>query len=194
MFPGQAELGESVPQAQCSSGTVFPGHSVPGAQCSGASLFCDTGGRGGVKSWRRQALFQGRHCFCPTPTLGEGVPVKEAGTHSPPCPQYLLRIYSLKESQPGAGADTGALITLGPRFEPTTCRTQVQCSTAGVLTRSGYLLQNENYAYKYCPPKRPTHSWPTPTQGGGRVFPLRAPRISKKAGRHPPPGGGCARH
>ena len=47
------------------------------------------GGRGGVKSWRRQALFQGRHCFCPTPTLGGGGgPVKEAGTHSPPCPQW----------------------------------------------------------------------------------------------------------
>ena len=28
------------------------------------------GGGGGVKSWRRQALFQGTHCFCPTPTLG----------------------------------------------------------------------------------------------------------------------------
>ena len=93
-----------------------------------------------MKSWRRQALFQGRHCFCPTPTLGGGGPVKEAGTHSPPCPQYLLRIYSLKESQPGAGADTGALITLVPGFEPTTCRTQVQCSTARVLTRSGYHL------------------------------------------------------
>ena len=25
-----------------------------------------------MKSWRRQALFQGRHCFCPTPTLGGG--------------------------------------------------------------------------------------------------------------------------
>ena len=56
------------------------------------SLFCDTGGGGGVKSWRRQALFQGRHCFCPTPTLGGGGPVKEAGTHSPPCPQYLPNI------------------------------------------------------------------------------------------------------
>ena len=51
-----------------------------------SSLFCDRGG--GVKSWRWQALFQGRHCFCPTPTLGVGGPVKEAGTHSPPCPQY----------------------------------------------------------------------------------------------------------
>ena len=45
-----------------------------------------------MKSWRRQALFQGRHCFCPTPTLGGGGPVKEAGTHSPPCPQYLPNI------------------------------------------------------------------------------------------------------
>ena len=37
----------------------------------------------------------------------------------------------------------------------------------------------------------PTHSWPTPTGGGGGgVIPLRAPRISKKAGRHPlPPWG-----
>ena len=25
-----------------------------------------------MKSWRRQALFQSRHCFCPTPTLGGG--------------------------------------------------------------------------------------------------------------------------
>ena len=25
-----------------------------------------------MKSWRRQALFQGRHCFCPTPTLDRG--------------------------------------------------------------------------------------------------------------------------
>ena len=25
-----------------------------------------------MKSWRREALFQGRHCFCPTPTLGGG--------------------------------------------------------------------------------------------------------------------------
>ena len=47
-----------------------------------------------MKSWRRQALFQGRHCFCPTPTLGGGgVPVKEAGTHSPPCPQYLPLVH-----------------------------------------------------------------------------------------------------
>ena len=45
-----------------------------------------------MKSWRRQALFKGRHCFCPTPTLGGGGPVKEAGTHSPPCPQYLPNI------------------------------------------------------------------------------------------------------
>ena len=36
------------------------------------SLFCDTGGGGGVKFWMRQAFFQGRHCFCPTPTLGGG--------------------------------------------------------------------------------------------------------------------------
>ena len=51
------------------------------------SLFCDTGGGGGLKSWRRQELFQGRHCFCPTPTRGGGGgPVKEAGAHSPPCP------------------------------------------------------------------------------------------------------------
>ena len=35
-----------------------------------------------MKFWRRQALFQGRHCFCPTPTLGGGGPVNEAGTHS----------------------------------------------------------------------------------------------------------------
>ena len=48
-----------------------------------SSLFCDTGGRGGVKSWRRQALFQGRHCFCPTPTLwGGGVRSRrQAPTH-----------------------------------------------------------------------------------------------------------------
>ena len=37
------------------------------------------------------------------------------------------------------------------------------------------------------PQKIPTHSWSTPTGGGGRVVLLRAPRISKKAGRHPPP-------
>ena len=50
-----------------------------------------------MKSWRRQALFQGRHCFFPTPTLGgRGGSIKEAGTHSPSYPQYQLRIYSLK--------------------------------------------------------------------------------------------------
>ena len=50
-------------------------------------------GGGGLKFWRRQALFQGRHCFCPTPTLeGGGGSVKEAGTHSPPCPQYLPNV------------------------------------------------------------------------------------------------------
>ena len=46
--------------------------SVSPTQGATPSLFCDTGGGGGVKSWRRQALFQGRHCFCPTPTLGGG--------------------------------------------------------------------------------------------------------------------------
>ena len=30
-------------------------------------------GEGGGGSWRRQALFQGRQCFCPTLTLGGGV-------------------------------------------------------------------------------------------------------------------------
>ena len=35
-----------------------------------------------MKSWRRQALFQGRHCFCPTPTLGGGVQSRrQAPTH-----------------------------------------------------------------------------------------------------------------
>ena len=57
------------------------------------AFFVIRGEGGGVKSWRRQALFQGRHCFCPTPTLrGGGGPVKEAGTHAPPCPQYLPNI------------------------------------------------------------------------------------------------------
>ena len=133
----------------------------------GQAFFVIRGGRGGVKSWRRQALFQGRHCFCPTPTLGGGGPVKEAGTHSPPCPQYLLRIYPLKESQPGAGADTGALITLAPGFEPTTCRTQVGCSTARVLRVASYcrmkiLLTN------IVPQKgQPTLGLPPPRGGGG---------------------------
>ena len=44
------------------------------------AFFVIRGGEGGgVKSWRRQALFQGRHCFCPTPTLS-----KKAGRHPPP--------------------------------------------------------------------------------------------------------------
>ena len=36
---------------------------------------------------------------------------------------------------------------------------------------------------------QPTLGLPPP-RGGGWVFPLRAPRISKKAGRHPPLGEG----
>ena len=50
------------------------------------------GGGGGLKSWRRQALFQGRRCFCPTPTPGGRGPAQEAGTHSLPCPQWLPNI------------------------------------------------------------------------------------------------------
>ena len=44
-----------------------------------------------MKSWRRQAIFHGRHCFCPTPTRGGGV-ATEAGTHSTPRPRYLPNI------------------------------------------------------------------------------------------------------
>ena len=44
-------------------------------------FFSYGGGRGGVKSWRRQALFQGRHCFCPTPTLGGGGGSSQGGRH-----------------------------------------------------------------------------------------------------------------
>ena len=39
-----------------------------------------------MKSWRRQALFEGRHCFCPTPTTGGGGGLAgETGIHSTPC-------------------------------------------------------------------------------------------------------------
>ena len=41
---------------------------VDGAQ----SLFCDTGGGGGEILEEAGTFFQGRHCFCPTPTLGGG--------------------------------------------------------------------------------------------------------------------------
>ena len=45
------------------------------------SLFCDTGGGGG--SWRRQALFQGRHCFLsyPYPRGGGVQSRRQAPTH-----------------------------------------------------------------------------------------------------------------
>ena len=69
-----------------------------------------------MKSWRRQALFEGRHCFCPTPTLGGGGS-SQGGRHPLTAlsivPTHLwyiqLRggidisfwIYSLTKSQPG---------------------------------------------------------------------------------------------
>ena len=157
----------------------------------GTSLFCDTGGgKGGGEILEEAGTFSGQALLLSYPYPGGG------GVQSRrQAPQYLLRIYSLKESQPGAGADTGALFTLVPGFGPTTCGTLVQCSTARVLTRSGYQLLRGRMKILLTNivPQKGQLGLPPP-QGGGRVFPLRAPRISKKAGRHPPPGGGCARH
>ena len=41
-----------------------------GGGCTRPSLFCDTGG--GREILEQAGTFQGRHCFCPTPTLGGG--------------------------------------------------------------------------------------------------------------------------
>ena len=54
------------------------------------SLFFDGGG-GGAEILEEAAFFQGRHCFVLLQPGGGG-PVKEAGTHSQPCPQYLPNI------------------------------------------------------------------------------------------------------
>ena len=45
-----------------------------------------------LKSWRRHFFTAGTAFVPPLPSGGGGVPVKEAGTHSPPCPQYLPNI------------------------------------------------------------------------------------------------------
>ena len=153
------------------------------------AFFVIRGGEGGGEILEEAGTFSGQALLLSYPYPGGGGS-SQGGRH----PLTALVHSTYFESIPSKNLSLALALKLAPGFEPTACTRLVQCSTARVLTRSRYLLQNKNFAYKYCPPKRPTHSWPTPTQGGGRVFPLRAPRISKKAGRHPPPGGGCARH
>ena len=124
-----------------------------------------------MKSWRRQALFQGRHCFCPTPTLGGGGS-SQGGMHPltalSTVPTQYQTTKNLSLAQP---ADTGALITVAPRFEPTTCRMQVQCSTARVPTRSGYSVLRGRMKIlltNIFPQKgQPTLGLPPPRGGGG---------------------------
>ena len=52
-----------------------------------AQAFFVIRGEGGVKSCGRQALFQGRHCFCPTPTRGGGVQSRRQAPNRKPLPQ-----------------------------------------------------------------------------------------------------------
>ena len=107
-----------------------------------------------MKSWRRQALFKGRHCFCPTPTLGGGS--SQGGRHpltalsTVPTQYQTTRNASSREGRTSAipsqnlslaqPADTGALNTTAPGFEPTASGSQVYRTTARVPTRCGNTL------------------------------------------------------
>ena len=51
----------------------YPQFRPPEPNTLGAKPFLERRGGGrGFESWRRQALFEGRHCVCPTPERGEG--------------------------------------------------------------------------------------------------------------------------
>ena len=69
---------------------IWPNHVVGGGVPLHPSLFCDTGGGGGVEILEVAGTFSGQALLLsyPYPKGGGGGPVKEAGTHSPPCPQY----------------------------------------------------------------------------------------------------------
>ena len=65
------------------------GHFLP----SHPSLFCDTGGGGGGEILEEAGIFSGQALVLSYPyPKGGGGPVKGAGTHSPPCPQYQPNI------------------------------------------------------------------------------------------------------
>ena len=67
--------------------------SLRGVGGGGSSLFCDTGGGGGGEILEEAGTFSGQALLLSYPyPRGGGGPIKEAGTHSPPCPQYLFNI------------------------------------------------------------------------------------------------------
>ena len=60
-----------------------------------------------MKSWMRQALFQGRHCFCPTPTLGGG-----GGQSRRQAPTHRLVHTTYFESIPSKNLSLALALTL----------------------------------------------------------------------------------
>ena len=73
-------------------------------QLPGPSLFCDTGGGGGGEILEEAGTFSGQTLLLSYPYPRGGVPVKEAGTHSPPCPQYLPNVKPHAMHQVGKGS------------------------------------------------------------------------------------------
>ena len=165
---------------------------------------------GGVKSWKRQALFQGRHYFCPTPTPGGG-----GGQSRRQAPLTALSTIPTQYQTTGNASIVKGSPLLPPKistwrsllhqphylfwhpgFEPSTlgllvyhCTYQL-CQTIA-QGKTNILVTNVF-------PKQSQPSLGLPQPGGGGVIPWRPPRNSKKAGNPPPapppPGGGYPSH